>query len=296
MAYLAVRGSSGGPLFLFQDGRPLSRAILTTRIREILASAGVSGNFSNHSFRIGAATVAARSGIPDHLTQALGHWSSNAYRSYIRTPSETLASLSSHLISSSHDSWYWCFEARRHSCGAERHVLLDRASLCEGLFADFADHAAYVLLDVADQAAWSKDCFGLMWIWFSRIVYGLLQAWLRQGPGEGSYGQPGNPTQIPDSVHAANRCLLSSCGLAYSCGTWRVSFILCVSPWARGGCLDNLLGCGAGPTSPLFAGPFALPSTLGTKALGGCRSQSCHGYLCALLEARFLPWNHHPLS
>lgn len=98
LAYLAVRGNSGGPLFLFQDGRPLSRAVLTVRIREILAGAGVSGNFSSHSFRIGAATVAARNGIPDHLIQALGRWSSSAYQTYIRTPSESLASLSSRLV------------------------------------------------------------------------------------------------------------------------------------------------------------------------------------------------------
>lgn len=43
------------------------------------------------------ATVGARRGIPDHLIQALGRWSSNAYKSYICTPSETLASLSSRL-------------------------------------------------------------------------------------------------------------------------------------------------------------------------------------------------------
>ena len=97
MAYLVVRGNSGGPLFLFQDGRPLSCALLTGWIRQILAPAGVPGNFSSHSFHIGAATVAARRGIPDHLIQALGRWSSNAYHSYIRTPSETLASLSSRL-------------------------------------------------------------------------------------------------------------------------------------------------------------------------------------------------------
>ena len=95
LAYLAVRGNSGGPLFLFQDGRPLTRAVLTARLREILAGAGVSGNFSSHSFRIGAATVAARNGVPDHLIQALGRWSSSAYQLYICTPSESLALFSS---------------------------------------------------------------------------------------------------------------------------------------------------------------------------------------------------------
>lgn len=92
--YLATRGNSGGPLFLLQDGRPVSRPLLTNWIRQILARAGVPGSFSSHSFRIGAATVAARSGIPDHLIQALGLWSSNAYQLYIRTPAEALANLS----------------------------------------------------------------------------------------------------------------------------------------------------------------------------------------------------------
>ena len=69
MAYVAVRGSFCGALFLSQDGRPISRAILTSRIRDILARVEVPGNFSSHSFLIGAATMAARSGIPDHLIQ-----------------------------------------------------------------------------------------------------------------------------------------------------------------------------------------------------------------------------------
>ncbi|XP_078365995.1 uncharacterized protein LOC144650218 [Oculina patagonica] len=100
LAYLAIRGGSGGPLFLFQDCRPLSCATLTSQISDILGHAGVPGNFSSHSFRIGAATVAARSGIPDHLIQALGRWTSNAYQGYIRTPTESLASLSSRLSTS----------------------------------------------------------------------------------------------------------------------------------------------------------------------------------------------------
>lgn len=79
LAYLAVRGNSGGPFFLFQYGWPLSHAVLTTCIREILAGAGVLDNFSSHSFHLGAATVAACSGIPDHLIQALSCWSSSAY-------------------------------------------------------------------------------------------------------------------------------------------------------------------------------------------------------------------------
>lgn len=97
LSYLSVRGDSPGPLFLHKSGQPLSRATLSDWLRQILASAGVQGNFSSHSFHIGAATVAARNGIPDHLIQALGRWTSNAYQLYIRTPSEVLAGLSNHL-------------------------------------------------------------------------------------------------------------------------------------------------------------------------------------------------------
>lgn len=97
LAYLTLRGDRPGPLFLFQDGRPLSRSLLTAWLRRILPSANIQGNFSSHSFRIGAATVAARNGIPDHQIQALGRWTSTAYLSYIRTPAETLSQLSKQL-------------------------------------------------------------------------------------------------------------------------------------------------------------------------------------------------------
>ena len=86
LAYLNRRGDAPGPLFLFHDGRPLTCASLTSWLRNILASAGISGNFSSQSFRIGAATVTARNGIPDHQIQALGRWTSSAYLAYIRTP------------------------------------------------------------------------------------------------------------------------------------------------------------------------------------------------------------------
>ena len=97
LTYLNLRGDAPGPLFLFKDGRPLSRALLTSWLRDILSSAGIQGNFSSHSFRIGAATVAARNGIPDHQIQGLGHWTSSAYLSYIRTPAQLLSRLSKQL-------------------------------------------------------------------------------------------------------------------------------------------------------------------------------------------------------
>jgi len=97
MTYLSSRGNGPGPLFLLSDGQPLTRTLLTSQLRQILDAAGIPGNYSSHSFRIGAATVAARNGIPDHLIQTLGRWKSNAYQLYIRTPTEALANLSLQL-------------------------------------------------------------------------------------------------------------------------------------------------------------------------------------------------------
>ena len=72
VSFLEHWGNRPGPLFLFENGLSLSRSLLTDRLRVILVSAGLPGDFSSHSFRIGAATSAARAGIPDQLIQVLG--------------------------------------------------------------------------------------------------------------------------------------------------------------------------------------------------------------------------------
>ena len=72
--YLAIRGPSPGPLFLCSNGSPLTPGLVNSWLRAILHSAGVPGNYSSHSFRIGAATSAALAGVPDHLIKTLGRW------------------------------------------------------------------------------------------------------------------------------------------------------------------------------------------------------------------------------
>ena len=58
--YLVVRGSSPGPLFMFQDGKPITRPGFVAKVKEALTRAGIdSSHFSGHSFRSGAATTAA---------------------------------------------------------------------------------------------------------------------------------------------------------------------------------------------------------------------------------------------
>ena len=79
LAYLVRRGNALGQVFLLQSGS------LTSWLRQMLEGAGIPGNFSSHSLRIGAATVAARNGILDYVIQKPGRWTSNAYQLYIRT-------------------------------------------------------------------------------------------------------------------------------------------------------------------------------------------------------------------
>ncbi len=98
LGYLALRPASAGPLFLFEDGTPLSRPRLVACLREALAQAGIdTTHYSGHSFRIGAASTAARAGLSDSFIQTLGRWKSNAFTTYIRTPREDLVAVAAQL-------------------------------------------------------------------------------------------------------------------------------------------------------------------------------------------------------
>ncbi len=81
--YPAVRAQ---PLFTFRDGSPLTRHSCLKHLRRFLRKAGYApGDFNTHSFRIGAATSAAHSGLPAHQIKLLGRWKSKAYRRYIHS-------------------------------------------------------------------------------------------------------------------------------------------------------------------------------------------------------------------
>ena len=81
LAYLEVRGKKPGPLFIFQNTRPLTRERLVRELRQALSRAGLNPElYAGHSFRIGAATTAHAHGIEDSMIMTLGRWKSDAYQ------------------------------------------------------------------------------------------------------------------------------------------------------------------------------------------------------------------------
>ncbi len=103
--YLASRPARPGPLFTWADGSPLSQPQFVRAIRVVLDSSGMEANkYAGHSFRIGAATTAARAGLPAYLIKTLGRWQSEAYLVYIRTPRDTLAHVARQLCHANRNS------------------------------------------------------------------------------------------------------------------------------------------------------------------------------------------------
>ena len=98
VAYLVARKDGPGPLFRFEDGRPLTRPRLVLEVRRALDEAGASrAGISGHSFRNGAATMAAEQGVEDSTIKDLGRWRSNAYQRYIRRDRANLDGLAEKL-------------------------------------------------------------------------------------------------------------------------------------------------------------------------------------------------------
>lgn len=71
--YLSTVTFSTGPIFMYKNGKPLSRTLFTEEIRNLLSLGGLEPkHYAGHSFRIGAATTAASVNIPDWLIKTMG--------------------------------------------------------------------------------------------------------------------------------------------------------------------------------------------------------------------------------
>ena len=83
--YLSVRPSCGDPLFLHFDSSPLTRYQFDSMLKKGIKTMGLNPiHFTPHSFRIGAATSAAISGIPIDTIKSMGRWQSSAVMLYVR--------------------------------------------------------------------------------------------------------------------------------------------------------------------------------------------------------------------
>ena len=76
---LHLRGQKNGPMFIFKDGSLLTRDKFSRLVNQTFKNAGWQGNFTSHSFRVGAASTAAVLGVPVHMIRAMGRWNSDAY-------------------------------------------------------------------------------------------------------------------------------------------------------------------------------------------------------------------------
>ncbi|XP_077307203.1 integrase/recombinase xerD homolog [Lithobates pipiens] len=83
--FLGVRPGGDGTLLVHADGSLLSRFQFVAVFRKCLTAAGLdSSQFASHSFRIGAATEAARCGLDEAAVRRIGRWESLRFRSYVR--------------------------------------------------------------------------------------------------------------------------------------------------------------------------------------------------------------------
>ena len=82
-----MRGSNSGPLFCLADGSAVKTEVFTRQLKGALAFCDLDcSSYKSHSFRIGAASLAAENGMSDAQIRGLGRWKSDAYKLYIRSP------------------------------------------------------------------------------------------------------------------------------------------------------------------------------------------------------------------
>ena len=106
--HLHTRNKSTGPLYIFIDGKYLTRQFVANLLSLALPHVP---NINTHSFRIGGASAAASAGIPDSVIQILGRWSSDAYKRYLRLADCTIKDVSMRVSSVSQISKFWDTDA-----------------------------------------------------------------------------------------------------------------------------------------------------------------------------------------
>ena len=88
--YLRERGSQPGPFFCYHSKFPVTYNQFHDWFHRLLTACNIHSALNLHSFRIGAASLAAANGISATMIQQMGRWRSAAYLRYIRIPQITL--------------------------------------------------------------------------------------------------------------------------------------------------------------------------------------------------------------
>ena len=192
------------------------------------------------------ATAAVRNGVPDHLIQAMGCWSSNAYQLYIRTPLELLATLSQKLV------WHYLYINKQIKTSKKK-TLRARPWLLTYLCSSFQwQHRLYL---VHTRLSFTYRSLGwflgiLAWSWrrkYAKASAAWCERWLCLSWC--SLGLLSHESTTPHHKHGAFLdCLLSG-----------------KSP-------PRMYG---GTGLPLFAGPSVLQALGDGCVLGGSRFQGC---------------------
>lgn len=80
-----IRPVGEGPFLCHENGAYLSKFQFVAVFRKCLSMIGLDEKaYASHSFRIGAATEAARCGLDEAAMRRIGRWESKRFRSYIR--------------------------------------------------------------------------------------------------------------------------------------------------------------------------------------------------------------------
>lgn len=83
--YFSTHNHTEGPMFQNHAGSQVSYHFVTQNLQKAVSFIGLNPQFyKGHSFRIGAATEAAKRGLSQIEIQKLGRWKSDAFQKYIR--------------------------------------------------------------------------------------------------------------------------------------------------------------------------------------------------------------------
>ena len=74
-------------LICLADGSAVKTEVFTRQLKGALAFCDLDcSSYKSHSFRIGAASLAAENGMSDAQIRGLGRWKSDAFKLYLRSP------------------------------------------------------------------------------------------------------------------------------------------------------------------------------------------------------------------